>query len=133
MPRPRALLAVLLTLTWCSAAWHADLEALEMLFEHQHHAHGHASHGHNHPPLGEHDEHLPLVARHVTKDDVRADSGAMLWFVALGLLAATLARYLRASGAGDGRPRRETGPPLARVWQFVQRCAAPSAAPPALG
>src|SRR5688572_22853393 len=131
MLRLRALLAILLAVTWCSAAWHVDLEALDLILEHQHHAH---DHGAEDAPAGApHDNHEEVFARDVAKDQVRASSGAMLWFTVLGL-AVWLAAAFRPDGASPGIPRqrRKTGPPLARVWQFVQRCAPQSAAPPAL-
>ena len=133
MSRPRALLALMLALAWCSAAWHCDLEAAELLLEHDHHAHSDQG-GQHESPSGAHDDHEEVFARDVVKDQVRIGSGATLWFVVFGL-ALWLPAASRPDRGSPGirRQRRETGPPLARVWQFVQRCAPQSAAPPALG
>jgi hypothetical protein len=129
MSRARSLLAILLAVTWCSAAWHVNLEAIGWMFEHGHHSHGHAHD--EHVPVSPHDGHDQVFARDVAKDQIRVGGAAGLWFV---LLAA--ATWLTAAW----RPRRleclaipdpaETDPPLAHVWRFVQRCAPDSAAPP---
>lgn len=132
MLRLRALLALLLVTTWCSAAWHVDLEAVGLMFEHQHHVHDHDA---DHAPVGaSHDDHEQVYARDVAKDQVRLGAADVIWFVFLGL-AAWLATALRPTLADVKhlRARRETDPPLAQVWQFVMRCAPESAAPPALG
>jgi hypothetical protein len=133
MPRLRAFLAILLVTLWCSAAWHVDLEAVGLMFEHQHHAHD--DHDADHAPAGvPHDDHEQVFARDVAKDQIRVGGAAVLWFAYLGLavwLAATLRPVLVA--LKNLRQRRETDPPFARVWQFVQRCAPESAAPPVLG
>jgi hypothetical protein len=132
MPRLRALLAILLVGTWCSAAWHVDLEAVGMMFEHKHHAHD--DHDSDHAPVGTHDDHEQVFARDVAKDQVRASATTVAWFALLAfatwLVAA--ARPLLVA-LRTLRQRRETDPPLAQAWQFVQRCAPKSAAPPALG
>ena len=102
-----------------------------MMFEHHHHAHdGHDS---DHAPVGTHDDHEQVFARDVTKDQTRANpatvaSLALLAFATWLLAAARppLAALRRL------RERRETDPPLDQAWQFVQRCAPESAAPPAL-
>jgi len=133
MSRPRALLAVLLAVTWCSAAWHVGLEAVGMMFEHEHHAQ-HDAHDTDHAPVGAHDDHEQVFARDVAKDQIRVGAVGGLWIAALSL-PAWLVANLRPSLAvlKSTRRWRETDPPLARVWQFVQRCAPESAAPPALG
>lgn len=103
-----------------------------MMFEHEHHAHDH--HDSDHAPVSTHDDHEQVFARDVAKDQVRIGAGAVLWFALLGLgisFAATLRSTLVA--LKTSRQRRETDPPLAHVWQFVQRCAPESAAPPVLG
>jgi hypothetical protein len=132
MPRLRALLAILLTITWCSAAWHVNLEAVGMMFEHEHHAHD--NHDSDHAPVGAHDDHEQVFARDVAKDQVRASAATValiaplafaIWLIAAARPAVAALRTLRQ--------RKETDPPLAQAWQFVQRCAPESAAPPALG
>jgi hypothetical protein len=132
MPRPRALLAILLAVTWCSAAWHVDLEAVGVILDHKHRAHG--DHAADHAPFGAHDDHEQVVARDGAKDQVRA-SGAPITWIALLAFATWLVAAARPPLAAVRtlRRRRETDPPLAQVWQFVQRCAPESAAPPALG
>jgi hypothetical protein len=133
MPRLRALFAILLAVTWCSAAWHADLEAVGMMFDHDHHAQ-HEDHDTDHAPVGAHDDHEQVFARDVAKDQIRMGTVGGLWIAVLSLAAWLVAR-LRPSitALKSTRQWRETDPPLARVWQFVQRCAPESAAPPALG
>jgi hypothetical protein len=132
MPRIRALLAILLAVTWCSAAWHAEMEAVGMMLAHEHH--GHDDHDADRAPIGAHDDHEEIFARDVAKDQIRVGSAPGLWIAVIGL-AVWLAANSQPSLAAlkEGRRRRETDPPLARVWQFVQRCAPESAAPPALG
>lgn len=132
MLRLRAFLAVLLAVTWCSAAWHADLEAVGLVFEHEHHAHD--DHDSDHAPVGAHDDHGQVFARDVAKDQVRASATAVAWITLLAFAAwlVTAAR-LPLVALRTLRQRRETDPPLAQAWQFVQRCAPESAAPPALG
>jgi hypothetical protein len=132
MPRLRALLAILLAVTWCSAAWHVDLEAVGMMFEHEHHAHD--DHDTDQVPVGAHDDHEEVFARDVAKDQVRGSAATVAW-IALLAFATWLVAAARPSVAAlrTLRERRETDPPLAQAWQFVQRCAPESAAPPALG
>jgi hypothetical protein len=132
MPRLRALLAILLAVTWCSAAWHVDLEAVGMMFEHEHHAH--ADHDTDQVPVGAHDDHEQVFARDVAKDQVRVSAATVAW-MALLAFATWLVAAARPSVAAlrTLRERRETDPPLALAWQFVQRCAPESAAPPVLG
>jgi hypothetical protein len=136
MPRVRALLAILLAVTWCSAAWHVDLEAVGLLFQHEHHAHDHGTHDHHgadHGPVGAHDDHEQVFARDVAKDQIRVGAADGLWIAVLSLAAWLVARLRPGlSALASTRRRRETDPPLAHVWQFVQRCAPESAAPPAL-
>jgi hypothetical protein len=131
MSRSRSLLAVLLAVTWCLAAWHGDLEAVGMMFEHEHHSHGHAHD--NHAPIAPHDDHEPVFARDVAKDPLRigavAGQGLMLLAVAPWLAGAWRPKHAESRSAPDPN---ETDPPLAHVWHFVQRCAPESAAPPAL-
>jgi hypothetical protein len=129
MQRARALLALLLAGLWCSAAWHVDLEALGMLFDHDHPAdHHHAAHP---APPGDHAEHYEVVARHVAKDQIRV--GAELGSAAVVFLLPAVAA-VRPSPAGwiAAKRPRTSDPPLARQWRFVQRCAPDSAAPPVL-
>lgn len=127
MLRFRALLALLLAITWCSAAWHIDLEAVGLMFEHRHHA---LDHDAEHAPAGApHDDHEEVFARDMAKDQVRIGA-APLWLALLGaaLLLARFGQCRQAAASLRWRPE----PPLAHVWQFVQRCAPESAAPPAL-
>jgi hypothetical protein len=131
MSRSRPLLAILLAVTWCSAAWHVDLEAVGMLFEHEHHSHSddHAEHA----PVAPHDDHEQVFARDVAKDHIRVGAGAGLWFVLLAVATwRTAAWRPRHSECRSAPDPNETDPPLAHVWHFVQRCAPESAAPPAL-
>ena len=134
MPRFRALLAVLLALTWCSAVMHEGLEAVEMMFDHEHHAHDDAADSTQHSPLG-HDDHEPVVTRDGAKDNqIRINSSGVLWFAVLGTLLVYSLSVRPSLVEVEAPPkRRRTDPPLAQVWQFVQRCAPESAAPPALG
>jgi len=133
MSRLRTLLALALAVTWCSAAWHVDLEAVGLMFVHEHHAHGTA---HHHPGHGADDDHHdPVVARNTTKDSqVRVVVTGAWWVTLAGIMAWYLAPLLPRLVDLAAVPRRRPGdPPLARVWQFVQRCAPESAAPPTLG
>jgi hypothetical protein len=136
MPRFRALLAVLLAITWCSAVMHGGLEAVGMMFEHKHHAHDHdaATNPTEHAPL-DHDDHEPVVTRDVAKDNqIRVNSSGVLGFTVLGTLLVYSLSVRPSLVEVEAPPkRRRTDPPLAQVWQFVQRCAPESAAPPALG
>lgn len=131
MPRLRALLAIVLAITWCSAVWHVDLEAVGLLLEHKHHAHGDHP---DHAPAGQaHDDHEQVFARDVAKEQLRVGA-PILWFVWLGLATMlTAALQPRRTGLTSFWKRRETDPPFAHVWQFIRRCAPESAAPPALG
>jgi hypothetical protein len=132
MPRVRALLALLLAVTWCSAAWHVDLEAVGLMLQHEHHAH--ADHDTDHGPVGTHDDHEEVFARDVTKDQLRVGAVGGLWIAVLTLTAWLVASARPSVLTLKGtRRRRETDPPLAHVWQFLERCAPESAAPPALG
>lgn len=132
MPRLRALLAILLAVTWCSAAWHVDLETVGMMFDHEHRAHH--DHDSDHAPVGAHDDHEQVFARDVAKDQVRANAATGAW-IALLAFATWLIVAARPPlvALRTLRQRRETDPPLTQAWQFVQRCAPESAAPPALG
>lgn len=132
MSRPRVLLALLLSIIWCLAAWHVDLEAVGMMFEHEHHAE-HEGDSHHHAPAGGlHDDHDGFLARDVAKDQLRIGAGAALVVLLLGLMGA-LTAALRPGRLAPREPRRrrETDPPFLQVWQFVRRCAPLSAAPPA--
>ena len=131
MPRLRALLAILLAVTWCSAAWHVGLEAVGMMLEHEHHAHD--DHNSDHAPVGTHDDHEQVFSRDVAKDQVRVSPATVAWFAVVAF-ATWLIAAARPSVAAlrTLRERRETDPPLSQGWQFVQRCAPESAAPPAL-
>jgi len=132
MPRLRALIAVLLAVTWCSAAWHVGLEAAGLMFEHEHHVHG--DHDSDHAPTGAPDGHEDVFARDGAKGQVRAAAGAAGWIL-LSSVAAWLTAQWRPSIdlQEPPGPGMDADPPLARVWQFVWRCAPKSAAPPALG
>jgi hypothetical protein len=137
MPRFRAVLAILFAVTWCSAAWHAEFEALGMMLEHAHHAthahHDDGDHETDHGPVGAHDDHADVVARDLAKDQVRVGAVSVLWLALLGVAASLVSLRPSHAGLKSARQRRETDPPLSHVWQFVQRCAPESAAPPALG
>ena len=128
MSRSRALLALLLAVTWCTAAWHVDLEAVGLLGEHRHHSHDHG-HAH-HSPAGSHDGHEKVFARDVAKDVVRVVASALVCVEAPPTAVPVPPRILALNEVS--RPA-QTDPPFARVWQFEQRCAPESAAPPALG
>lgn len=133
MPRARAFLATLLALTWCSAVWHVDLEALGLLSHHHHHTHE-AHHPHHLPGMID-DHHEPVVARDVSKDaHIRVVVTAALWVAFIGI-AALLGQHLwRVSLEREPVPLgvHSDPPPLRNSWQFVWRCAPESAAPPAL-
>lgn len=103
-----------------------------MMFDHEHRAHD--DHDTERAPVGAHDDHEEVFARDVAKEQIRVGAVGGLWIAVLSL-AAWLVASLRPSLAAlkSARSWRETDPPLARVWQFVQRCAPESAAPPALG
>lgn len=132
MPRARAFLAFLLAVTWCSAAWHVDLEAVGIMPEHRHHAHD--DHDSDHAPGGAYDGHEEVLARDVAKDQVRAGTASVTWLAPLAFAAWLAAAMRPPLAAPPSRRRRlESDPPLARVWQFVQRCAPAAVAPPALG
>ena len=132
MSRLRALLAIMLAVTWCSTAWHVDLEAAGMMLEHQHHAHD--DHDAAHDPVGAHDDHQDVFARDVANDQMRIAAPVVLWFTVVGLASWLIAaRWQRRTELTVPRRRRETDPPFTQIWQFVRRCAPESAAPPALG
>lgn len=102
-----------------------------MMFGHEHHAHDHDS---DHAPVGAQDDHEQVFARDVAKDQVRASAATIAWIALLAFATWLVAASRRALVAMRTlRQRRETDPPSARAWQFVQRCAPESAAPPALG
>lgn len=131
----RAIFALTLALCWCAAAWHGDLEAAGLMFEHEHHhaatPHDHADHTHAAPDsaLGT-DEHDPMWARHGLRDAVIACAGPLLLgavcLVALMLAAHAFSSRLRTLVAAV----RQRPPDDAVIWQFVQRCAPRAAAPP---
>lgn len=133
MSRLRAILATLLTLTWCSVAWHAELEAAGLMLEHAHHgsgATGAAEHEHSSLPPDAHD---PLLVRDLGKDGEIRVSAAPLLLALLGLFAVLGAARSPADLRREPIPiRGETAPPFQKIWQFVQRCAPEPAAPPAL-
>lgn len=131
MSRPRKLLAVLLAVTWCSAAWHVDLEAVGLMLTHQHPGHENTAH---HEPVCLYDHHEDVFARDVAKDRVSVGAGAnaTLWFALAALTLGATAIRLRLVAVDPPRVRSECGPPLGRMWQFVQRCAPRALAPPAL-
>lgn len=128
MPRCRAFLAILLALTWCSAAWHVDLEAAGLLLEHSHQAHGEGEHRHG--PVESVTEHEQFFARNLTKDSFRPNSPwtSLVLFPWIPETEATTPAG--AAAMSLTRQRRETGPPFAGTWHFVQRCAPDSVAPP---
>ncbi len=132
MLRARALLALLLTVSWCAATWHVGLDALGLLLDHEH-WHEHATKGHAVPELGG-DGHEEVVARGLAKDPIRF---AVFAVTAIFLLAFAgwVAAIFRAHARMRAAPRqwRETDPPSARIWHFLQRCAPPALAPPGLG
>ncbi len=143
MLRFRAFLAILLATLWCSMVWHADLEALGWMVDHDHRHHHH--HGAVHHSAEEHqapqgvpgtvdDHHDPVYARDVTETgQLRLGATGVLWFFLLGGLGALALSF---SGVANERDRirgvGQTGPPYAKVWQFLRRCASEAAAPPAL-
>lgn len=130
MPRPRAVLAILLAAVWFSAVWHAELEAVEMMLEHEHHGHSEAADvDHRAAP-----EHEPLLVSQFVKDaQVRVGALGALCVAFMGLFAAGGLWFWRADAKREPVPIAAwLGPPLDKVWRFVQRCAPDSAAPPAL-
>lgn len=103
-----------------------------MMFEHRHHAHD--DQDSDHAPGGTHDDHEQVFARDAAKDPVRASPATVAGFALLAFATWVIAAARPSVAAlRTLRERRETDPPLAHVWQFVQRCAPESAAPPALG
>lgn len=109
-----------------------------MMFGHEHHArhahHAHDDHDSDHAPVGPHEEHEQVFARDASQDQVRASASTVAWITLLAFATWLVAAARPPLGAlRNLRPRRETDPPLAQAWQFVQRCAPDSAAPPALG
>ncbi len=103
-----------------------------MMLEHQHHAHD--DHDSDHAPVGADDDHEQVFARDVAKDQLRAGTASVTWLAPLAFAAWLVAAVRTPLVARTTLRRcRETDPPLAQVWQFVQRCAPESAAPPALG
>jgi hypothetical protein len=132
MPRFRVLLALLLAVTWCSAAWHVELEAIGLVLKHEHRAHG--DHEHHPHPAALDDLHEPLFARSLTKDASFRIGASDAFPPAIpasihGLTTTSCplrADTLKPFGANP------SDPPWTQVWQFVQRCAPDSAAPPAL-
>ena len=128
MTRARPLLAVLLAFAWFGAAWHCDLEAAGLLYEHDHHAHSDAGHDHSSP--GVHDDHEQFLARTAAKDPVRLATLPSAWLATALLVFGLVALRppppaLRPVPAG-----RETDRPFSRRWHFLRRCVAASAAPP---
>lgn len=132
MSRSRALLALLLAVAWCSALWHAELEAIGLMMEHEH-DHAAASSHHHDSPRSLEDEHDSVVAR-VSAKDTQVRLGALV-VLGLALIAwvggVVFGPILRRPDNGVARKRGRHDPPLRRVWQFVRRCAPRAAAPPA--
>jgi hypothetical protein len=133
----RALIALLLAVTWCSAALHSDLEAVGWMLDHAHHHvetdHAHADHAHgtSSEPAGA-DSHDPVWASHILKDSLASMANPVLLATLCVLTAWTIALNLFAlKRAPEPVPRRRP-PEQSTVWQFVWRCAPDSAAPPAL-
>ena len=134
MSRLRAVLAILLAVTWCSAVMHAELEAVGLMLDHEHRAQ--QTEGGDHPTRGGLDgEHEEVFARDLVKDGkIRPSPSSGLWLSLVSLLAIWGLSLRHCAVADEAIPICGEGdPPLARIWQFVQRCAPESAAPPALG
>lgn len=134
MPRARAILAVLLTVIWCSAVTHVELEAIGWILDHAHHHPHTGEHAHDVPgSIGDH--HEQVFARDTAKDaQMRVAVSGVLWFSLVGLLAVLgVAARHRAADDEAIAVRRRGDLPLAQVWQFMWRCAPESLAPPALG
>lgn len=132
MPRFRVLLALLLAATWCSAAWHVELEAIGLVLIHEHRAHGGHEH-HDHPAAVE-DHHEPVFARNLTKDaQFRIGATGVLTFAFVaGISGLNTVSYPLFAPTALPFGASPSDPPWAQVWQFVWRCAPDSAAPPAL-
>lgn len=134
MSRIRALLAMSLALAWCSAVLHVELEAVGLMLDHQHHGEQDRSGSHHEPGIAD-DHHDPLFTSNIAKDGlIRLGATGAVCFALVGVLA-FFGTYVRSrSSAGEPVPiGRQSDPPLQKIWQFVQRCAPESAAPPALG
>jgi len=133
MPRNRALLAILLAVAWCSAALHVELEAAGLMLDHEHGAHD--THNDHHESGAAEADHEPLFARDAFKaGEIRMGATGVLWFALLSLFAFRGFGFQPRWRESEADPCwREREPPLARVWQFVWRCAPVSTAPPALG
>ena len=132
MSRPRALLALVLALTWCSAIAHAHLEALGCMLEHEHYAPGAAAGCDQAPgdcPAGHEEVFAPSVAKDGSPRALVVATEGMLDVAGLtGGIAPTL-RALQVEKPLAAGP---CDPPGASTWRFEQRCALETAAPPTL-
>lgn len=129
----RTIFALVCAFGWLAGALHESLEAAEWMVDHHHH---HRTAQHDHETDSSHpDNSVGLEGDH---DPVWARDGGQISFstviaLFLGVLALlTLWRPFSPRPAQVWSPPRSGDPPLSVVWQFVQRCAAASAAPPAL-
>lgn len=135
----KSCLAVFSVVLLCSSVWHADLEAVGWMFEHEHHTadHHHGSesngtdaHDHSVPLTG--DDHDPIWMRSVVEGGavavalISVDSSLSDW-MGLWLVLSLPARFC----AGGLVPRPSLRG-LEKRWRFLWRCVADATAPPAL-
>lgn len=132
----RTIFALLCVFGWLSGALHEDLEAADWMPDHHHrgpasheHEHEHGRGGaHSHDPVDADAEHDPVWARDGARIGVPALIGPLLGLLVFFFLPRDV--VTRVTRLWSRFRSRE--PSLRVIWQFVQRCAAPSAAPPAL-
>lgn len=128
----RTVFAIVCAFGWLAGALHENLEAAEWMLDHRHHGpahHAHEGDGAHSGNSAENDgDHDPVWAR--GEGQIGFSTVVVLL---LGVLAFfTLLRPFSLRPATAWTTPRPEDPPLSAVWQFVQRCAACSAAPPVL-
>lgn len=128
----RTVFALVCALGWLSGALHESLEAAQWMPDHQHHSPAHHEHQSDDTPADHYPEaefdHAPLWAR----DGARITVAPLIGLLFGLLLAFTLLRPVSLRPASVSAAPPSGDPPLRVIWQFVQRCAAASTAPPAL-
>lgn len=128
----RTILALLCALGWLSGVLHEKMEAADWMMDHHHHSASHHEHESDVPASHDSSDtdagHAPVWARDGARVNVSAIVGLFI-----GLLATLffLPKYLLVRLASTWCRLRPAEPSFGVVWQFVWRCAAPSAAPPA--
>ena len=132
MPRSRALLSALLAVTWFTAVWHVNLEAVGMLLKHEPHAPD--NHSTHHIPGTVDDHHEPVFARDATKEgEILIEALILPCWPTAGIFQAGRDANLSQVPLGESVPiERRADRLIVQVWQFMWRCAPESAAPPVL-